>query len=159
VIVLCQQCFLRSWTHWYLILQFIYWDITLSCISIRIRTLTQAGAKADILVIIQLVPLFFKKHLDFAADLFRMSLLAYQQVYSFIKTSVFMLSLFHALVIMITNSDLFFQNNLQLYDSLYILLTVEFEKETHINLKWHLIDTVASSYLLTVLQTLLQVIS
>jgi len=83
--------------------------------------LTQAGAKADILVIIQLVPLFFKKHLDFAADLFRMSLLAYQQVYSFIKTSVFMLSLFHALVIMITNSDLFFQNNLQLYDFIVYL--------------------------------------
>lgn len=158
-VILCWWHFLRSWTHWYLILQFIHWDVTLSCISIRIKTLTQTDIKTDILTVIQLMLLFFEKHLNFAADLLEMLLLVYWQVHDFIKTSVFVLSLFHVLVIVITDSGLFFRTIFSFMISLYVLLTVEFEKETYINLKWHLINIVASSYLLTVLQTLLQVIS
>lgn len=43
--------------------------------------------------------------------------------------------------------------------SLYVLSTVEFEKETHIDLGWRLIGAVTSPYLLAVSQTLLRVIS
>jgi len=73
------------------------------------------SAKADILDVIQLVLLFFKKHLSFAADLIEVLLLAYQQIHSLIETLIFVLSLFHALVNIITGLSLFFQNDLQLY--------------------------------------------
>ena len=114
-IVLHQRQFLKLWTHWYLLLQFVYWEVTLSCISIEIKTLTQVSAKADILDVIQLVSLFFKKHLSFAADLREVLLLAYWQIHSLIETLIFVLSLFHALVNVITDLSLFFQNDLQLY--------------------------------------------
>lgn len=115
LIVLCQRRFLKLWTHWYLLLQFVYWEVTLSCINIEVKTLTQAGARADTLNVIQLVSLFFKKHFSFIADLIKVLLLAYWQIHSSIETLVFVLSLFHALVNVITDLSLFFQNDLQLY--------------------------------------------
>jgi hypothetical protein len=114
-VVLRRRRFLGPWTRWYLILQFLYWGITLSCVSIGVKTLAQAGARAGTLGVILLVPLFFGGHLSFAADLLGMPLLAYRQVHGSIGTSVFVLSLFHALVNVITGPGLSFQNNLQLY--------------------------------------------
>ncbi len=158
-IVLHQRQFLGSWTRWYLLLQFVYWEVTLSCISIEIKTLTQAGARADTLDVIQLMSLFFKKHLNFTADLIEVLLLAYQQIYSSIKTLIFVLSLFHALVNVITDLSLFFQNDLQLYDFIVCLTYFWMWKDTDVTLKRCLIDTIASSDLFIVLKTLLWNIS
>lgn len=76
-VVLRRRRFLGPWTRWYLVLQVFYWGVTLSCVCIGVRTLAQAGARAGTLSVIQLVPLFFGGHLDFAADLIGMPLRAY----------------------------------------------------------------------------------
>lgn len=114
-IVLRRRRFLGPWTRWYLLLQFVYWGVTLSCISIGVKTLAQAGARAGTLGVIQLVPLFFGGHLGFAADLIGVPLRAYRQIHGSIGTLVFVLSLFHALVNVINGPGLSFQNDLQLY--------------------------------------------
>lgn len=114
-IVLRRQRLVGPWTRWYLLLQLVYWGVTLSCTSIGVRTLAEAGARAGTLGVIQLVPLFFGGHLGFAADMIGMPLLTYRQIHGSIGTLAFVLSLFHALVNLITGPGFSFRNDLQLY--------------------------------------------
>ncbi len=94
----------------------LYWGCTLSCTCIEVKTLTQASARAGFLAIIHLVPLFFEEHLSLTANLIDMPLLIYQQVHSSMRIVTSVLSMFHVLVNVLTDSKLNFQDDFLLYD-------------------------------------------
>ena len=88
---------LGPWSRADVLLQLIYFTINLFCMSFRVSSVKEAGARAGTLAMINLAPPFFGLHLSFLADLLGISLSNFRRIHRMTGWMSFFLGVIHAL--------------------------------------------------------------
>jgi hypothetical protein len=96
--VLHQHRLLSPWSRAGVLVQLIYIVGNIFCFSFQASTILQAGLRAGILSIINLIPLFAGPHLSTLADLLGVTLSTFLQIHRSAGVMAVLLAVFHVLV-------------------------------------------------------------
>lgn len=92
---------LKSWSLVDALLFTAYLTANLTCIFIDLPTIEEAGARAGILALINMLILYIGPCLSFIADLLHVSLRMHRRIHACAGQIVLMLSIFHAIIAVI----------------------------------------------------------
>ena len=81
------------------LLQVVYLTINIFCLTFRVSSVKEAGARAGTLAMINMAPLFFGFHLSFLADILGISLSNFRRIHRMMGWMSLLLGLVHALVV------------------------------------------------------------
>lgn len=90
---------LGPWSRADVLLQVIYLTINIFCLTFRVSSAKEVGARAGTLAIINMAPLFFGFHLSFLADILGISLSDFRRIHRMMGWMSLLLGLVHALVV------------------------------------------------------------
>jgi len=90
---------LGPWSRADVLLQVIYLTINIFCLTFRVSSVKEAGARAGTLAMINMAPLFFGFHLSFLADILGISLSNFRRIHRMMGWMSLLLGLVHALVV------------------------------------------------------------
>ncbi len=90
---------LGPWSRADVLLQVMYLTINIFCLTFRVSSVKEVGARAGILVMINMAPLFFGFHLSFLADILGISLSNFRRIHRMMGWMSLLLGLVHALVV------------------------------------------------------------
>ena len=107
--------FVGPWTRAKVFLQLSYLTVNIFCNTFGVSTVKEAGTRAGILSLINLVPVYLGIHLSFLGDLFGISLPAYHFVHGSTGAMSVMLGLFHVIVNVAGNTSLSYGVSGQLF--------------------------------------------
>ena len=103
----------RSWlaglvSHQEILIQLLHAGSIIAINGIGISSLKKAGTRAVTLSVIHLIPLFFKSHLSFTANILRLPLRLYRIIHYLIGLSAFLLGLFHIIIVISQGPQIIF---------------------------------------------------
>jgi len=96
--MLARHRFVGPWTRSSAVKQCLFWALTAFCTVFRTSTLADAGTRAGMLSMINMIPLYSGLHLSFVADLLGVSVRAYTRIHGSLGVMTGALALFHAVV-------------------------------------------------------------
>ncbi len=91
--------FLGPWSRADVLLQLVYFTINIFCMTFRVTSVKEIGARAGTLAMINMAPPFFGFHLSFLADILGISLANYRRIHRMTGWMSFLLGLIHALAV------------------------------------------------------------
>ena len=109
---------LGLWSRADILLQLIYVIINLFCMSFRVSSIKEAGARAGTLAMINLAPPFFGFHLSFLANLLGILLSNCRRIYRMTGWILFFFGIVYALAT-VYNNPLYFRD---LPKNLYVII-------------------------------------
>lgn len=90
---------LGPWTRLEVLLMITYVGANSICLSFGVSSLADSGIRAGHLSLANLLPLFLGPHLSFLADLIGISVKSFRKIHLVVASMIYVLTLFHALVI------------------------------------------------------------
>ena len=97
-ILLKQHWFIKPYIYWQCLLLISYWIDTVSCNMIRVHIILHFGSRADILSVLNIIPLFFSDQLSLATDLLGLSFCSYQSIHSTVAYITLIQNLIHIII-------------------------------------------------------------
>lgn len=105
--VLDRHALIGPWSWAYVLLQTVYLTLNIFFLCFRVADLPQVGLRAGTLSLINLGPLFASLHIDFLADLLRLSLETCQCVHRSASFATVALAALHVLIVAVTRPSFF----------------------------------------------------
>ena len=90
---------LGPWSRADILLQVTYFTINIFCMTFRVVSVKDAGARAGTLAMINLIPLFSGFHLSFLANILGISLTDFRRIYRMMGWILLLLGIVHVLVV------------------------------------------------------------